>query len=191
MNRGSMAIMIVWLSILTVGMVGLLPISKVSANNEAEGEFYDSDGRGGIDMISRYRNWRKSWTEIIPGRFSAGANTGLCFYDRDKGQGEIYTCDDLGHIRRLRRYNNWRKTWHQIVPGNFDSNPSITDLLFYDRSAGVGEFFALDGSGGMTLLRRYENWRKTWDLIVPGNFSASPGEFGSGPYTDLLGDWYR
>lgn len=177
---------VVSLAAFTCSLFLLSSAANAHADNTAEGEFYNSDGAGRIQRIGYYRNWRQSWAQIVPGHFGGDGYTDLLFYDKMAGEGEFYLCDGSGHISGLRRYRNWRKSWHQIVPGNFDRTPSQTDLLFYDQNAGVGEFYTLDGSGGMTLLRRYTNWRKTWDLIVPGNYKAYPGEFASGPYTDLL-----
>ena len=42
-----------------------------------------------------------------------------------------------------------------------------------------GEFYTTDGSGNIALLKKHTDWRKTWQLIVPGNF-------GGNGYTDLL-----
>ena len=67
-----------------------------------------------------------------------------------------------------------------IIPGNFGGSGGYTDLLFYDPNAGEGELYTTDGRGGITRLSRYNNWRKTWSMIIPGNFG------GSGGYTDLL-----
>ena len=54
-----------------------------------------------------------------------------------------------------------------------------TDLLFYDRETGTGEFTTTNGNGGIQGISAYTNWRTTWDLIIPG-------DFGSNGYTDLL-----
>jgi hypothetical protein len=55
-------------------------------------------------------------------------------------------------------------------------------LLFYDPTTpntGEGEFYTTDGSGNIAFLKKHTDWRKTWKLIVPGNF-------GGNDYTDLL-----
>lgn len=54
-----------------------------------------------------------------------------------------------------------------------------SDLLFYDPTAGEGEFYTTDGSGNIGFLSGSDGWRRTWSIIVPGNFN------GDG-YTDLL-----
>ena len=51
-------------------------------------------------------------------------------------------------------------------------------MLCYDAAQGVGEFYYV-GEGGITLAQRYPYWRRTWNIIVPGNF-------GGDSITDLL-----
>jgi hypothetical protein len=43
----------------------------------------------------------------------------------------------------------------------------LTGLLFYVRSAGVGEFYATDGSGNLNLLGSESGWRGSWDQMLP------------------------
>jgi hypothetical protein len=57
--------------------------------------------------------------------------------------------------------------------------PIRPDLLFYDAAGGVGQFYASDMSGDITLLSTYTDWRTTWTSIVPLHFhpgsSRGPG----------------
>ena len=55
----------------------------------------------------------------------------------------------------MRTYTNWRTSWDLIIPGDFGGD-GHTDLLFYDRSAGVGEFYTTDGRAGS---RSCDAWR--------------------------------
>ncbi len=49
--------------------------------------------------------------------------------------------------------------------------PGLTDLVFYDRSSGQGEFYATDGQGGLAMIGATDTgWRTSWSLIVPGTF---------------------
>jgi len=54
-----------------------------------------------------------------------------------------------------------------------------SELLFYDRSAGVGEFYAIDGPAEIAIQYSHVGWRTDWTHIIPGNFT-------DGAYTDLL-----
>jgi hypothetical protein len=56
-----------------------------------------------------------------------------------------------------------------IVPGEFNGD-GFTDLLFYDPAAGQGEFYSTDGGGNLALLKANSGWRRTWSVIVAGNF---------------------
>jgi hypothetical protein len=44
-----------------------------------------------------------------------------------------------------------------------------TDLLFYDRDAGFGEFCTTD-EGNISLLATHDYWRPSWTQIIPGLF---------------------
>jgi hypothetical protein len=65
-----------------------------------------------------------------------------------------------------------------IIPCRI-SDTSSDGLLFYDRAAGHGELYAVDGRGNISLVAQYNNWRRTWDAIVFGVLA------GSGPILDL------
>jgi hypothetical protein len=58
---------------------------------------------------------------------------------------------------------------------------NLTDLLFYDKAAGEGVLYGIGSSGTITRLQEYENWRTTWDIILPGEFVGVGDN-----YSDLL-----
>jgi hypothetical protein len=143
-----------------------------------EGEFYKTDGSGGIALIRKQTGWRSSWTHIIAGAFGGSAgSTDLLFYDRAAGGGQFYAVEQ-GRISEIALHTNWRPSWTHIVPGSFGGD-SVTDLLFYEADTGTGEFYACDGRGGITLMRTHTGWRQTWTHIIPGSF-------GGNTRTDLL-----
>lgn len=102
--------------------------------------------------------------------------TDLLFYGPG-GVAEFHTTDHAT-IQLLGSHNNWRGDWTHIIPGDFGGG-GLTDLLFYQASTGVGEFYSVDGVGGLSLLRGYTGWRNSWTHIIPGNF-------GGDGRTDLL-----
>ncbi|MDX5418012.1 MAG: fibronectin type III domain-containing protein, partial [Hymenobacteraceae bacterium] len=143
------------------------------------GEFYTTNGQGGINQIRQFTNWRRSWAQIVPGNFGGNGYTDLLFYDAGAGTGEFYTTNGQGGINQISQFTNWRTSWTHIVPGKFGGSTNFSDLLFYDASSGIGEFYLTDGQGSITLLRQHTDWPTGLRLIVPGDFG------GSG-FTDLL-----
>jgi predicted Zn-dependent protease len=146
-----------------------------------QGEFYTTDGNGNIRRLGNtHQGWRQTWSMIIPGNFGGSSFTDLLFYDPTTGEGEFYTTDGNGNIRRLgNTHQSWRQTWSMIIPGNFGGS-SFTDLLFYDPTTGQGEFYTTDGNGNISRLgNTHQSWRRTWSMIIPGNFGGSS-------FTDLL-----
>ena len=57
------------------------------------------------------------------------------------------------------------------------SQGGVTQIFLYDRFLGDVKFLATDGSGGISQLATHDGWKKSWDIITPGNFgpSASAG----------------
>ena len=109
----------------------------------------------------------------------AGVNEVL-FYD-PAGYGEVYSIDQSGSLTLQTTHPDWRNTWSLIVPGGAPSllGASGWDVLFYDQTQGVGEFYQTGRLGDMNRLNQYTNWRNSWSLIVPGHFSDNA-------YGDLL-----
>jgi phospholipase C len=141
------------------------------------GEFYSTNGQGGITLLKRHTDWRRSWAQIVPGNFGGNPFTDLLFYDPAASTGEFYTTDGQGGITLLRQHTSFRNSWTLIVSGNIaGSIASFGDfpsLLFYDAAAGIGEFWATDGLGGMRLLKQHTGWRRSWEKIVLGGFGGS------------------
>jgi hypothetical protein len=44
--------------------------------------------------------------------------------------------------------------------------------MMYDWQRGRGELFETNGNGQLTSVRVYDDWRHTWSMIVPGDFSS-------------------
>jgi hypothetical protein len=149
-----------------------------------QGEFYRTDGQGGIARTRLHVGWRSSWTHIIPGKFGGSNFTDLLFYD-SAGTAEFYTTDAQGRIALLKEHPGWVSAgglpWKHIIPGQFGGS-NFTDLLFYD-GAGSAAFYTSDGQGGIALLREHPGWVSAgglpWTHIIPG-------QFGGSGVTDLL-----
>jgi hypothetical protein len=144
------------------------------------GEFYAVNGQADITIQIQRSDFRPSWTRILPGRFSQQAfGSTVLFYDAANHTGEFYGSDGTGSLTQVgSTHTDWRSSWTQIVRGHF-SNSSFDDLLFYDASAGQGEFYST-GNGDVSRIGvTNTDWRKSWSLIIPGKFS-------NGPFSDLL-----
>jgi hypothetical protein len=159
----------------------------------ATGEFYVVDELTEIDIGVQlaHTDWRTTWKTIVPGSFDVGFEamvSQLLFYDAGAGRGEFWTRYD-GTMQLAAGIDGWRTDWDMIIPGHFSDSPD-TDLLFYERASGTGEFYRTNGS--FSLIGSNTDWNKDWTIIVPGHFS-------DGPYTDLLfyegstgtGDFWR
>jgi hypothetical protein len=136
------------------------------------GEFYASDGEGGLRLLSGSEGFTRGWDLIVPGNFGGDDDrTDLFFYNAEEGEGKFYTTDGKGRIRLLGNPESFLRGWSSIVPGNFGGD-AHTDLLFYDKTTGLARFYATDGEGGLELLSEDLTWTVGWDQIVPGNFSG-------------------
>ncbi|MGL4502332.1 MAG: peptidoglycan DD-metalloendopeptidase family protein, partial [Planktothrix sp.] len=71
--------------------------------------------------------------------------------------------------------------WLSFLRNTFDTfystqsqNPTTAKnkLIFYDRDSGENEFYRVNDNGSMTRISQGSGWRKTWDMIIPGNFNG-------------------
>ena len=108
------------------------------------GEIYSTDGHGGMNLVATNVGWRTSWSVIAACNITGGRYDDLVFYDAAGGTGEIYTTDGHGHLAALvASHTDWRTSWSIVKPCNISGGKS-SDLMFYDPSAGVGEFYSTD-----------------------------------------------
>ncbi len=143
------------------------------ARSTGIGQLYATNLAGDIGLLSTYTDWRTTWTLIVPMHFSRARHSDVLFYNANAGLGELYSTNGLGELNPIvRRYTNWRTSWSIIVTGSF-TGTGFSDLLFYGRAAGIGEFYRVDKQGGLTLLASHTDWLTTWSQIVVGNFSRS------------------
>jgi hypothetical protein len=141
------------------------------------GEFYATDGQGDLGFpLQAYSNWRKSWDQIVAGRFTDDKYDSLLFYDQAAGTGEFYTTDGKGNMKLLSSYTGWRTSWTFIVAGKF-THSEYTDLLFYEGSTGDVVLYTVDGNGGMTLVTLPSvpvNFGAGWQKMIVGNSTGRP-----------------
>ena len=164
------------------------------------GEFYRVEGDGALHLMARYTTWRTTWDIIVPieipprhlpgpyNQRNTPRMTGVVFYDREggnlpgKGLGQVYALSGLAKMGKspLSTHRGWRSSWNTIVTGDFNGDYVQDDLLFYDASAGRGEFYQMNRLGNLTKIKFFSGWRTTWDEIIPLRMNSG------GPTTDHL-----
>jgi hypothetical protein len=139
------------------------------ARSAGIGQLYATNLAGDIGLLSTYTDWRTTWTLIVPMHFSGARHSDVLFYNAAAGLGELYSTNGLGELNPIvHRYTDWRTSWSIIVAGSF-TGTGFSDLLFYDRAAGTGEFYRTDEHGNLTFLTGHTDWLTTWSQIVVGN----------------------
>ncbi len=94
-------------------------------------------------------------------------------WERPKANADFNWLQQHKRLSRIKSHKNWRKTWHTILSGNFNHG-NYTDLLFYDKSNGEAKFYLTESSGDIRKIGdTHKNWRKTWHIMVSGNFNGS------------------
>ena len=135
------------------------------------------------------RTFPKSWTHVIAGSFadpqreSQGATDLFC-YDRNAGIGAFFATVKNGRLTdgtlvqdgpyQVGGNHTFDRRWTHIVNGSFTPPyPGGVQFLFYDAASGVGEFYATDGRGNLTLKKQHTGWRTSWTQIIAGRFGKA------------------
>jgi hypothetical protein len=122
-------------------------------------------------------------TDVIPGNFG-WYGTSLLFYDRSSGRATFVDFNaagigdgPTGYVTDgAESYSNWRTSWDIIVAGKFwvwdeedlKFQNGFTDLLFYDRANGYGEF-AFHEPFGAILVEPLEGYASSESVIQGGS----------------------
>jgi hypothetical protein len=163
------------------GMFGGSPTSGdllLYDRSAGEGQFLGVP-EGMPTQIALQQNWRKTWSQIVGGRFGGPAReyTDLLFYERASGTVELYDVGEGGAITQLGS-DTTSTGWSSIVP--CELGKSLTCLFCYDRTKGAAQFFTTDGQGKLKPLgAALGALRRGWTHIVAG-------DFGGGGLLDLL-----
>jgi hypothetical protein len=126
----------------------------------------DGNGCNGSDFVDDTPN-------------QAGPNTGRPSFPR-------ITCNNGPNGDMFMNYMDYTDDagMFMFTAGQVARMQAVLDVERASLGAGApvpsqAEFYTTDGSGGISLLKQYAGWRKTWTLIVPGNFGGTSA-------TDLL-----
>lgn len=147
--------------------------------NTGRGDFYTTEKDGQVMRVAQHHDFPKLCTHVIVGNFASSGYDDLMFYDPVAGSLLTYQVNANGWKQKAGETST-SKTWTNLISGNFGGGGGWTDLFFYDSATGLGEFYTTDGTGALTLLKRYDSLRNGYSQVVMSDFSG-----GSGP-TDLL-----
>jgi len=138
-------------------------------------EIYITFGLGGIRLAQANKQFGKTWSFIVPGQFYGDSHTDLFLLDQVRHIYSFLTIKDNGEVGYFDEgspvwFEEWyHHPWQIIIAGQFGGDAN-SDLLFYDGSIGVGQFWETDCWGRMFELQIADGWSKSWAAIVPGKF---------------------
>jgi hypothetical protein len=113
------------------------------------GEFYKTDGNGGMTLFSEHDNWRNTWRQVLSGQFLQNSTyDGLLFYEESSGYTELYSTNGHGNISQIdvNLGNQWALPWQVILAGEFTPNIGLSGtsrLCSYDARDGTIRYFYL------------------------------------------------
>lgn len=130
-------------------------------------KFISVNNDGKTALIKSHSGWSERWFQIVAGNFRGKAFSDLLLYDRINGEAKLVSCDGKGNIKLIKHHKSWSNRWDLIVAGDFAATSQRTALLLYGRSTGKAKFLRSDDKGGFKLIKSYDGWRKSWDIIIP------------------------
>jgi hypothetical protein len=160
------------------------------AQSEGVGEFYASDGAGGIPLLGSHDDWRTSWTQIVTlvvGTSAGAGGTGLLFYAPSAGLGAFYATDGHGTLVPLAEEDGWRHSWTHVLVGRLRRSAGAWqsgdpvfgrhDTVFYEGATGYTQLYEVDNGGGLALIGTHD--------LAPNLPVLTLGSLG-GPFSSLL-----
>lgn len=112
----------------------------------------------------------------------------LLMYSREQGKVKIVKLKkNLKGIDKVTyESDNWRHTWHSV---NIYYRTGKMYALFYDKTNGHGKVFKLSDDGEINgLVKSYEGWRKSWDIVKTYNDGRYSGKYSVLFYDKHSGD---
>ncbi|MFT3876267.1 MAG: hypothetical protein QM708_07600 [Propioniciclava sp.] len=100
-----------------------------------QGVFYAVDNYAITDLYT-IENWRKAFTQVVVGRWSAGPFTGLAQYDPSAGELLVRSLDGKGGVVTLKTHTGVPTNWTAIVSARSPQG-GADSLVFYSRSVPV------------------------------------------------------
>jgi hypothetical protein len=127
-------------------------------------EMYRATPDSGLEPLRFAGDWRRSWSQIIPGRFGGNTGTDLLFYDR-AGQWETYAVAADGRLSFIQSTAGLPANCSQIVTGHFTGGAHM-DVLLYNEGASELQIWSVGADGKLALLNSHPT-HETWRRILP------------------------
>ena len=136
------------------------------------GEFYKTDGQGGITSLAIIHGWHRGWTHMLAGKFSDSPYTSLLCYDAATGLITFYDVDGQGGLIKRSEHRESTHSWTHITTVRLPSS-AYSGVVLYDQSVGRGEIRECTGGGHLQLRQASDAWRTSWTHVVGSEGSAS------------------
>ena len=136
---------------------------------EGKGEFYwITDGKATLQLLGSHTGWRKTWTHLVDCTIPS-----LLFYDAASGTAEFYHLSESANMQLLSS-TTISKGWTHIVwlGQELDSDFPPSNVLFYNASNGIAQFYLIDAQAGMHLQTN-TTFSQGWTHIEPFTFAHS------------------
>jgi len=122
--------------------------------------------------LSTRKRYQKDSEEFIVGQGKMKLNRSVAIHASEIGSGKY-------ELHVLLIDSETRTQYDEVGQINCTVNSESRRISSYNPFKGEAEFYIFHGSGDMQLIKKSDNWRHTWDKIIPGNF-------GGDSRTDLL-----
>ncbi len=133
-----------------------------------------TDGQGGLVRLGEDDEWAAGWDQIVTGNF--GSRDGwvdLFVANAETGKAAFLFTDGTGTFAPRGEAGALPSHWTTVIGGEFGGDETLTDLFFYDASAGLGRYYTTDSQGGLAQLSSSDDYPTGWDQVVPGYFERS------------------
>jgi hypothetical protein len=133
---------------------------------EGKGEFYwITDGKGTLQLLGSHTDWRKTWTHMVDCIVPS-----LLFYDAASGAAEFYQLNENADMQLLSG-TTFSKGWtHIVCLGQAADSNFASEVLFYNASNGIAQFYLVDAQGGMQQ-QTHTTFSEGWTHIEPFTFA--------------------
>jgi hypothetical protein len=151
------------------GNTGQSDIFFYSKSREVGG-FYDVSGSGDRNMLRACDGGLIRCDLIVPGTFGSQSSSGLtdlCLWEREHGDLSFYCVKSKGLLSHIRSFDHFRHNTSIVVTGYFCADGRVTDLIFYDKGDGIGEFYVAYDIPNGTQIENAHVGTDAWKLVSP------------------------